>query len=273
MSGYKIHILMGLPGSGKTFFAKSFGDKVSYFDLDSNHGHITTDYILRILECYNEEVIVLDGLILTSEDLKFLLDTILGWGERRKKFLEFEIHYWKEDREGCLRNDELRVKDYFSRDKNSGITIRNAKFDSPEVITNTLQSYPNLSFNIQEHKVYSPSSLDLVIHKYSPRHVNGKYVLTSKTWCNGGSWGDWRGNHGTVASEDPKEFTELDDLLTELCPEITFLQYKKICRECVTLETYEESDYYGGSTSNSYHMCRIEDLIKSLKEMNLIDED
>lgn len=157
-------------------------------------------------------------------------------------------------------------------EKDSKITIKNAEFDSLDVITNTINSYPNI-INIQVHEVYSPSDLDLIIKKYSPRHIDGDYVITSDEWCNGGSWGDWRGNHGTVESESPKEFTQLDDLLEELCPEITFLRYKKILKECVSIKTYTENDYYGGSTSNSYHMCRIEGLINSLKEMNLINEE
>ena len=273
MNGVKIHVLIGLPGSGKTFFAESFGDKVDYCDLDSNHGHITTIYIRDFLDRAHKNQVIFDGLILTSRDLKFLLDIIIDWRERKDKSLKFDIHYWKEDREGCLRNDDLRVRDYFSREKDSGITIKNAEFDSLEVITNTLKSYSNLSFNLQIHKVYSPSNIDLILKKYSPRHINGEYVITSKEWCNGGSWCDCWGNSGSVESDSPKEFTEFDDLLMKICPEITFLQYKKIYHECVTTITYEERDYYGGSTSNSYHRCNIGKLKELLKEMKLYHED
>lgn len=269
MSGYRIHILMGLPGSGKTFFANNIKKSVDYYDLDKNHGHITTVYLRDLLDGSYMKEIIFDGLVLTAQSLKTIIDICLDWGEKKGVSIEFEVHYWKENREACLKNDELRVNDYFSRGKDSKITIKNAEFDSLETITDLLKSYPNI-IKIDQKEVYIPDDLDLILPKYSPCQINGEWVIKSKEWSNGGSWCDCWGNSGTVKSESPKDFTEFDDLLEEICPEITFLQYKKILQKCVTIITYDERDYYGGSISNSYHKCVIEDLKKTLKEMGLL---
>ena len=98
--------------------------------------------------------------------------------------------------------------------------------------------------------------------------------LRSDTWCLGGSWGDCWGNTGMVsADEQPTEFKEFDDLLMEVCPNITLLQYKKLYNSLVSIESGCENDYYGGSTENAYYKCNLKDLYNMMIEMGLINEN
>lgn len=273
---YKVHILMGLPGSGKSYFANTFNkNRVNIINLDDNHGSWSTSRIQSMFKGYSYyKDFVLDGLLLTTEDIAEVMSAFKrAIGDKTAKII---IHYWNENREDCLKNDSYRVNTKKDRKIISEITIKNAKFDSLQIIRDyVIKTFSRVQFEFDFviHEVYKMDKIDEVINKYSSQDYEGKNVIESESWCNGGTWCNCWGNEGTVETEKAPEFEIFDNLLTELCPNITFLQYKKLYNACVWIDDYNENDYYGGSTSHSVYKCNVKKLKEMLIEMNLIKEN
>jgi hypothetical protein len=98
-------------------------------------------------------------------------------------------------------------------------------------------------------------------------------INSSNYWSNGGSYGNcWNDSMGTTDADDPEEPTNLDEIIMEVCPNISYLQYKEIKKRCLTSRTWTEGDYYGGSNSYSQWDVNIENLYKILIELNIITE-
>ena len=64
----------------------------------------------------------------------------------------------------------------------------------------------------------------------------------------------------------PEELEALDKLLESSCPEITFLQYKKLLR-LVKHDTRTENEYYGNSTNYATKTIALRDVYQFLKEL------
>lgn len=68
-----------------------------------------------------------------------------------------------------------------------------------------------------------------------------------------------------------KQFDKVfDAVLLELCPSISFLQYKNVYNECVSNKNKSVGEYYGNSNEYFILYCRIKDLYEKLKDMDLI---
>jgi hypothetical protein len=71
------------------------------------------------------------------------------------------------------------------------------------------------------------------------------------TWTTGGMTGGSCWNDGVedphypVEAEEEPEFEALDKVLEALCPQITFLQYKKLVKSVVSRDATSENEYYG----------------------------
>jgi len=92
-------------------------------------------------------------------------------------------------------------------------------------------------------------------------------------WCSGGvSGGSCWGNDGhyAVEGESEPEFTDLDNILNEICPNITYLQYKKLISKVIKEDSYTENEYYGNSSTYSYKTVLLKDLYEALKELDLL---
>lgn len=82
--------------------------------------------------------------------------------------------------------------------------------------------------------------------------VDGKYYVEqghlSTTWTTGGITGGncWGGsaNLPVQAGREP-EFTDLDMMLESLCPNISFLHYRRLVQEVVNYTNRSEREYYG----------------------------
>lgn len=101
-------------------------------------------------------------------------------------------------------------------------------------------------------------------------------IYLCNEWCSGGisggsCWDDGKeDNHYATRGESEPEFTSLDNILNEICPNITYLQYKKLIAEVIKEDGYTECEYYGNSTNHSYKTILIKDLYEALKELSLL---
>lgn len=270
-----ITILWGLPGSGKTTFAKENGTKsiLSYLDV------IDVDTIARRLNDKNKindsildhmntifhskhTSIIIDGLFTTNAQVRTLMDRIINKFDNYD--LVFKIEWWEEDRATCIWNDKGR------REQDSVFSINNLTFEVPDI-----KMFPELiPSRIKKHKVVRRSdarnwALESGLQKYEVEAG----VLKSSEWSLGGTFGNCYGGKSTREAEPQPDFSEFESLIEKVCPDISYLTYKKIASECCKIVTSYDNDYYGGSWSNACHECDIEKLYSILKEKGYIKEE
>ena len=267
----KLKVLMGLPGSGKSTYADEYGKKHSFDvcvmhidDIKSemwyNKDKTMKDFIisgLRLFKKGNKEI-VLDGLFLTNEDVEKAIITIA----EHFKEVKVEVHRWLEDREKCLKNDGGR------RETKSATTILNAPYEELNIehLNEILKDYDAEIIKVVEHSVVLKPDWVRHFRPYVQISKDGK--LRSEKWATGGALGNcWDSHLSPVSPDDPLDFKAFDDLLEEICPNITFLHYKKLRKECIETEDSYESDYYGGGTNYLNWVCDLEKVYNSLKEL------
>jgi hypothetical protein len=89
------------------------------------------------------------------------------------------------------------------------------------------------------------SKVDILREKHYNKYWSQKFetdVMISEAWNVGGTVCDYTGGEYKVKPEEqPTSFEELDDLLLEIAPKVSFLEYKKIMNTCVTIE--EDDDW------------------------------
>ena len=275
-----INILMGLPGSGKTTWRKRNENKCwgyNWYSIDCDDYLITNDGKFRLyntiidvienkFEINPDKFMCIDGLITTNEQVNEIINLINKKVRKkvRKKFMNIDdfrivIHHWRENRDNCLYNDKYR------RNKSCKASIMNLPLEDP----NGFNFKSDIEVKIEYHDVVKKTIYEGEFEPIS-RDDN---TIRSNTWCTGGDWADCWGNGGSCEIENPVEFTELDNLLERICPNLTYLQYKKIERECVEVDTDFNSDYYGGCQQDSYYKCDLKKLYETLMEMGLISEE
>jgi len=93
-------------------------------------------------------------------------------------------------------------------------------------------------------------------------------------WRSGGQsggscWSEGPHQYHPVNGEPEPEFKDLDEVLLKVCPNIAFLQYKKIAKLFEISERIED-DYYGNYTNYSVKTIKLKSIYDALKEMNLI---
>ena len=280
MKKVEINVLMGLPGSGKsTWRIKNepkniYSCRCSSFccddymwnpNSDYNYGRYKTipeiiKHYLRIDNTY--DFVCIDGLITTNAQVQEVIDVIHTCLPRYKNNEDFEIviHHWKEDREACLFNDKYR------RELSSETSIKNLPLEDPKdykfnsIINVRIVYHDVIRKNVYEG-IFEPLSI-----------YNGfDGILKSTNWTTGGTWGDCWGNLCECVPEKQPEFEQFDELIERVAPHITFIKYKKLYNNCVTVETDFEYDYYGGCCYKSYYKCDLRKLYDMMVEMNLIE--
>ena len=267
----KYIILMGLPASGKTTWAENYkkvNKKYKYgiyiMNLDDyiNYDNLTlkeaVEKGIRNKPYYGHiQEIIIDGLLLTNNSIIDVISCLDLY-----KNDDIEIHYWNENREQCLINDEYR------REESSETSIKNMEFEKPN---KEYVKPKEISFKIIYHDVYVKEKWQIFADKYNLNLKDCQYII-SDHWSNGGTWRNCWGKSGNCSAESPCNFDELDNLLSDCSPSITSIQYKKIWNECVDIDEYSKNDYYGGREYFSYYRCDIENLYNTLITMNLINE-
>lgn len=96
----------------------------------------------------------------------------------------------------------------------------------------------------------------------------------SKEWLIGGigggsCWDDGSSNphYARQADEEPED-ESLDLILEVLCPKISFLQYKKLTKENLFIETEKYyNEYYGNHSEYRIKTLNLEVLFNTLKEI------
>lgn len=310
MKEFRFHILMGLPGSGKTYFVnnlwhqhqsndcehyrakgidKGMFDVYDFFiELDDLRlsGVSLKNVLYREFEDHNilyrkdyypkdakVANIVIDGLILTNEVLQTTIKSCLSYLDEHYKNhkyrIEFLIHKWNEDRGSCLSNDKYRVK-FHDRDESAEVTIRNAKFEEIDLdwLDKMIMETENVYYYVYKHSV---TAVDPYSIAFKPMCSRKEKVMTSDSWSGGGTSGNcWDDELHTIYPEDAPSFKKFDDFIEKICPNITFIQYKKLYNECVSIESYPECDYYGGCETRNYYECNMVKLYEMMQEMKLI---
>jgi hypothetical protein len=268
----KLLITIGLPASGKTTWAKHYCKEnnvrpycsskpsaIALINLDNQDAKET----IRQYTKYGYNELILDGLFLTNTDIIKLFDIV----KTLSKVKTIELHYWKPDISACLWNDRYR------RSTNSQVTINHAQIEPPDIEL-LKEHIKDAEIKVVEHEVVRKSKIKMFADKYKLYIDDCNMGLRSDSWCLGGNYRDcWGGDYLIGSSPLPASYQEFDALLEQICPNITFMQYKKIYNSCVETDTYTENDYYGGSTSHGYFRCNVETLYNKLVELNLINDE
>lgn len=284
----KFDILVGLPGSGKTHYAsfkkREEGDSCHVIDCDwLKENHIDLDYVLnegmlssRIFLFEEHDHIICDGLFTTKESQKNAIESII----RSYKNFFFTPHHqlninfihFNENRDVCLHNDSFRNKK-----RQADITIKHLPLDKPD-IDGFKKEYTDdfLIFSLITKDIYKMSKVDILREKHYNKYWSQKLetdVMISEAWNVGGTVCDYTGGEYKVIPEDqPTSFEELDDLLLEIAPKVSFLEYKKIMNTCVTIEEDDDYDYYGGCVHRKFYCCKLDLLFSLLKEFGYLED-
>jgi hypothetical protein len=276
--------MMGLPGSGKTTFAKELERKIGthktlYIDMDnlpSIYEYYYTDGadLYELLKMNVEQIqrshtinnIIIDGLILTNDDIIKVINAVSFY----VKELVVKIYHWNEDRELCLKNDGGR------RELSSSTTILNAKYEKVDTDYICSKFDDNTISSVKEiiKKVVLKEGWERYFrHSTIANEVNDDFKIRSSRWCAGGTCGScFHEGLSQITADERPEFYELDDLLEEICPTITFIHYKKLIKECVEIESNYERDFYGGGCTYNNWVCDLKLLYATLKDLDYIIE-
>lgn len=280
MKKVEINILMGLPGSGKSTWRiknepKNFGGSLCcsfccddyMWDPNSTHNYgrykTIPEIIKRNLRIDNNfDFICIDGLITTNAQVQEVIDVIHTCLPRFRNDEDFVIviHHWKEDREACLHNDAYR------RELSSATSIMNLPLEDPK----DYKFESILEVKIVYHDIVRK---DIYEGIFEPLSAFNKFdgMLRSIDWTTGGTWGNCWGDKGEIDPEGQPEFEEFDKLVERVAPNISFMKYKRLYNECVSVETYNEYDYYGGCCHKAYYICDLRKLYDMMVEMNVIE--
>ena len=283
----KIILTVGLPGSGKTTFCEKYVEankdkEVNHIEFDK---YRKTSYgknigfesvLLKRMKEYEDEVLLLDTLLLDNngviKSIEYLKDNLEVIND-----IDIEIHYWNLDRESCLYNDKGR------RNENSEITIKNAKLEEMDI--ESIKKATSLEkIYLITHDVVRKSelqfALDMILDKsieeiYDEDEDKNKKYLYSKEWLVSGTRRYYTNNYADIAYRDLDgeeaifEFEQLDEMLEQLCPSLTFIDYKELKKTAVDIEEFDKSDYYIDATYERWR-CDLDKLEEYLKSKNYI---
>ena len=258
--------------------------KASVMSLD---GKLDVKRLLSCCTCistsrfYPPTYVWIDGLALNKDDvmlyLRGLSDMIdpqkqqvcLGGGAGNYEW-NVVIDQWNLDRDQCLVNDKYRIMKS-QRKIDSKATIKNAKYallEEDDLLKTILDEGLHIhDIKVVYHEVPKVPEWQIALNRYGSPDV--ARILKSERWSLGGTWGNYLGSSGSVDADNPIENTVLDELLEKIAPDISYLTYKKLVKECVVLKQESESDYYGGSVDYAWWETDLEKLYNFLKRNNV----
>jgi hypothetical protein len=271
-----LHITVGLPGSGKTHWAKEMkmknrGCNVIHTDeLINRFSKLTLHETLSnsVLRYNYTDDLVIDTFVTTSDGILQIIESC-----KKFPFEKLQLHVWEVDREACRWNDIGRR----SENSNASIEAEIEEIDvaalKKKINSEKLHSKKIEEIKIIKHEVVKKPEWKVFYDEYmKPMYLTleDDCYVKSEGWCLGGSWADCWGNSGSVSGEvQPTGFSAIDQVLEKVCPNISFLQYKNIMNEILETEDYTDGDYYGGTTYHARYMINVERLYQKLKEKGL----
>lgn len=267
-----VHILVGLPGSGKSCFAQQMGKQHDVLVFDEN-GLQDKDhrlYKLRSTKRFQPmskeslfktlnggylnswaRTIVLDGLFLTNDLILDILDFITN--EAKCTLNSVVLHIWNEDKAECKRNDLNR------RRCGSALSIDALSIQvDPKAIK---EKYPMT--RVQRHTVYH--SPDYAVFFRNFVDLPDESRMESDTWSIGGTCWNYEGVHSPIDPDPtPSGFPEMVSLLRSVWPDIPYLIWEDIKSKAVSTETFDEADCYSHITKQKYvcDMALLYDLLQ-----------
>lgn len=282
----KIILTVGLPGSGKTRFCENYLEnnkdkEVNHIEFDK---YIEATYgkklsfesiLLKGMKEFFDEILLIDALLLTNNDVIKSIN-ILKENLENIENIDIEIHYWNLDRESCLHNDKER------REKNSELTIKEALLE--ELNIEEIKNATSLEkIVIFKHDVVRKSNLQLALDMTLTNSLNvdecnaenRKYLYSDK-WLIEGTRryyvdSEWNQGYRNLDRENPiLEFKEFDDIIENICPALTFIEYRELKRLTVDIEEIVENDYYTYATYERWR-CDLYKLEEYLKSKNYLD--
>ena len=285
---FDLHILIGLPGSGKTTYANGFREYIEdeYGNRERNYkvktyadivdfdnilnkykkGYIKSlDYNDKDL-CsmafwnFRQKVVILDGLFLTHSNFEWVIGLYLS--NPRYEIKKIVFHYWIPDVDSCLWNDTYRRK------LDSTYSIENLKVEKPD--KKYIESKFGIPTKVEIHSVIRKPDYIVVCNEAGLNRIKNDKYLISSSWSLGGTGWGWDGKEYPLSAEEPCNFDEFDSLLEYICPNLTFLQYKKLYSKCVDMQERTISDYYSRG-NEGYYVCDLEKLFEMLKEIGLVE--
>ena len=116
----ELHMLIGLPGSGKTTFAKSVKNaEVIDFDyiyrecLEGLEIKVTSEKLEKLLpNSLTSNIVVLDGLFMDQFEVENILSLFIEWCNKKDINIEkIILEYWRPNKKKCLWNVKDRNDD------------------------------------------------------------------------------------------------------------------------------------------------------------------
>lgn len=90
------------------------------------------------------------------------------------------------------------------------------------------------------------------------------------SWVVGGLTGGncWGGEADMPVTADEEPDGDLDEFLTLICPDLTFMQYRRLMKsDVLEYETKSQSEYYGNYTDYRYRTINLDKLYQALKDI------
>lgn len=261
-----VTILWGLPGSGKTCYAKAnypsnvFGSGI--VEVDHIRASHKGDEFYRVLINKTQEALyakneaVLDGLFTTNDEVRKVCE-LISFGLSTLFKVCFKIVYWDKNVEACIHNDRGRRK------IDSIATIENLPFEKPD--PSKLGGFVREKQITKRKIVKKPEYLAWAQEENIVNDETG--FLRSSTWSLGGKCGD----EYTFPDKQPINFDEFDQLLEKICPDISLLKYKKLYRESVVIKVETRHDYYETEYSYAFYECNLSKFYSMLQELELLE--
>jgi len=270
----KVIVTVGLPGSGKTYYTEHYhenhpDEKVLpiYFDR-YNMAELNIRQLIRqrLAQGY-QETLILDGTWLTKDAIVKLLGLVneaieekfvysmyfRGQTHVRYEMRHIDIAYFPVNREACLKNTD---------DDSYNDIIENAIFDD---IDDAFISELHDRFGISKYKI---NITNIPVEDWSHykdlfksvRFGNHDY-FSSEDWVTAGEEGDYNGDMTDLEPEQPKRFDKFYELISDICPNLSDDDKRKLFDECcyMIIDRTDE-DYYGSWTEYACWRCDLKKL-------------
>lgn len=152
----KLIILIGLPGSGKSSWAKQYESE------NPNCRHIEFDKCCILEPIYfsfedaimgeiskNSEygILILDFIFSTNKHIETIINSC-----NNIKVEQVELHYWETNRQQCIINDRIRMI-LEKREYDCSGSIKHRKIEQP-ALEYFKEKYKDVDFYICNHEVY-----------------------------------------------------------------------------------------------------------------------